>query len=227
MTQRNASGQTVYSLVYQLREASCGAVLAAHSDRFSTDAVDAFGSTLLMFAVKHDDYDGAAFLLDELSVDPKQTAGSKTFDTPLHVVAHKGHLETARRIIAVDPEACTLQNTRGRTPLHEAATAGHVDMVSLLLPHSMSPVLKDIEGATALLAAISAGQPDVAMMIASSGSGLFLGEVNLMGQSALHLLASFGAPLGKRCLPLFNLLVDSGVAIDDVRADNLHLGADY
>lgn len=86
----------------------------------------------------------AAFPLDELAGWIGRTTGIEAIQrrhpAMLHEAAGENDLQTARRMLALgfDPNAMT-----SRTPLHEAALHGHIEMAALLIDHGADPRRRD------------------------------------------------------------------------------------
>ena len=65
--------------------------------------------------------------------------------TILHVAAQTGNKKIAKKIIDLDPSLLHERNSKGNTPLHIAASLGHLEMTNFLLSqhqHMMVPLLK-------------------------------------------------------------------------------------
>ena len=58
-----------------------------------------------------------------------------TAQTPLHMASHQGWMLTSNVLLILGADI-TLQDTYGSTPLHSAATAGHLSVIRLLMRHA-------------------------------------------------------------------------------------------
>jgi uncharacterized protein len=65
------------------------------------------------------------------------------------VASNWGYPAIFARVLAMDPTAVNILDGRG-TPLHEAARAGHAQIVQSLLAAGADPSIQDSEGRTAL-----------------------------------------------------------------------------
>lgn len=78
--------------------------------------------------------------------------------TALHFVASKKNMDVARLLLESNPPASTrVRDRRGQYPIHRAAAAGSVPMVTLLLKQKSSLNPTDNEGYTPLHHAIAEG----------------------------------------------------------------------
>ncbi|CAI5791747.1 histone-lysine N-methyltransferase EHMT1-like [Podarcis lilfordi] len=108
-------------------------------------------------------------------------------DPLLHMEARKGHCDTARQLLAQDPEALNSQDASGRTPLFWATEYRHESLVELLLAHGADPAVRDHEGNLCLHWAVYVGSPSIARMLLDAGSDV--DALNGQGDSPLHLAA--------------------------------------
>ncbi|KAJ3278534.1 Ankyrin repeat domain-containing protein 39 [Borealophlyctis nickersoniae] len=85
-------------------------------------------------------------LLKKSNVDDRDTVGY----TALHYASRQGHQDVCKALMdaGADPNA----RTKGlqTTPLHRAALADHVAIISMLLKNRADPTLRDSDGRTAL-----------------------------------------------------------------------------
>ena len=106
--------------------------------------------------------------------------------------------------------------------LHEAATAGRLDAVQVLLDQGTDTEALDRNGETPLIAAALAGQKGIVELLIDRGAAI--GGRNKNGYTALHAAAYGGHP------DLVKLLVDRGADINDqknkAKASALHLAAE-
>jgi ankyrin repeat protein/beta-lactamase regulating signal transducer with metallopeptidase domain len=96
--------------------------------------------------------------------------------------------------------------TKSTHPLHEAAAAGDVDQVKLLISKGADVNEKDKDGRTPLHSAAWYGRKDVVAVLLAQGANI--NETDGSGQTPLHLAATFG---GK---PLSEFILAQGAQID-------------
>lgn len=94
---------------------------------FDPDTVDPHGTAGLFAAMKAESYKAAEVLADWPKTHVEWR--SPKDESPLMLAALKGKLDLARKLITHGADV----NKTGWTPLHYAATGGHVDMIELLL----------------------------------------------------------------------------------------------
>ena len=106
-------------------------------------------------------------------------ARSPKDESPLMMAALKGHLDLARRLIARDADV----NKTGWTPLHYAATNGHVAVIELLLENHAYIDAASPNGTTPLMMAAHYGSPEAVKLLLDSGADPTL--KNQLGLTAL------------------------------------------
>ncbi|XP_061456307.1 histone-lysine N-methyltransferase EHMT1-like [Rhineura floridana] len=107
--------------------------------------------------------------------------------TLLHVVARKGHYDTAQHLLSQRTAAVNSQDACGRTPLFWATEYRHESLVELLLSHGADVAARDNEGNLCLHWAAYVGCVPIARMLMDAGSDL--NTSNAQGDSPLHLAA--------------------------------------
>ncbi len=84
----------------------------------------------------------------------------------MHEAAANGHVSTVSTILQAHAHLINSTNRRGMTPLHLAASAGHIDCVDLFLSKS-AQFLPNNDGETFFDLAILSKQKDVCLTIIS------------------------------------------------------------
>lgn len=100
-------------------------------------------------------------------------------ETPLMLAALKGQADVAAQLIELGADV----NKPGWTPLHYAATAGHVALIQLLLEHHAYIDAESPNGSTPLMMAAMYGTPSAVKLLLESGADPLL--KNGLGLSAL------------------------------------------
>ena len=72
-------------------------------------------------------------------------------ELPLHIFAIRGDLEACRILVEAGSEV-NVPGEHGFTPLHEAVSQGHPEVVKLLLKYGADPALETTLGSTEFLA---------------------------------------------------------------------------
>ena len=108
-----------------------------------------------------------------------------------------------------------------KTPLHEAASGGHQEVVKVLLDGGGDPYMEDASGRTALGLALIYSQEDVIRLLIKRGTDP--NEPNTRGDTPLHISAMYG--FSERRI---KLLLELGADINKANEDGnttLHLAA--
>ena len=106
----------------------------------------------------------AQALLDWPSTDIE--ARNAEDESPLMIAALKGERAIAEKLIARDAAV----NKTGWTPLHYAATGGHLELIRLLLDHSAYIDAESPNGSTPLMMAARYGAIDGARLLLEEGA---------------------------------------------------------
>jgi ankyrin repeat protein len=120
--------------------------------------------------------------VDDGSIEPSE-------DTPLHIAAWQGDLETVTSLVESGADV-NVRNSYGQTPLYDAASGGHYDVVEYLIANGADVNAQNEEGQTPLHVAIWWMYDDVAQLLLANGA-----DINVRarhGKTALHLAAEWG-----------------------------------
>ncbi|KAF7727259.1 hypothetical protein EC973_007872 [Apophysomyces ossiformis] len=129
----------------------------------------------------------------------------------LHSVASAGDLILIKQILILLPDPLKAVNdphpSTGLTPMHFAASRGHVDIVRCLVEeYDVSVDARDKEGETALLKAAYAGHFHTVQYLLSKNANVHHKDKD--GWTALHNACS------RSCLPIVRLLIEHGARVD-------------
>ncbi|KAG0174666.1 hypothetical protein DFQ28_005264 [Apophysomyces sp. BC1034] len=129
----------------------------------------------------------------------------------LHSVASAGNLILLKQILMILPDPLKAVNdphpSTGLTPMHFAASRGHVDIVRCLVEeYSVFVDVRDKEGETALLKAAYAGHYRTVQYLLSKQANVHHQDKD--GWTALHNACS------RCCLPIVRLLIDHGARVN-------------
>ena len=102
-----------------------------------------------------------------------------TDESPLMMAALKGQLDVAQALIDKDADV----NKTGWTPLHYAATGGHLKMIELLLEHYAFIDAQAPNGNTPLMMAAYFGTPEAVKLLIEQGADVKM--TNQSGKTAL------------------------------------------
>lgn len=100
-------------------------------------------------------------------------------ESPLMLAALKGLTDVCERLIARDADV----NKPGWTPLHYAATGGHIEIIQLLLSHYAYIDAASPNGSTPLMLAAMYGTPSAVKLLLESGADVTL--KNSLGLTAV------------------------------------------
>lgn len=144
---------------------------------FDPDTLDPKGLSGLYLAMREPSPKVAAALIEW----PKTNVEIRTRDdeSPLMMAALKGHLELARQLIGRGADV----NKTGWTPLHYAATGGHLAVMELLLEHHAYIDAESPNGTTPLMMAAQYGSIDAIKLLLAAGADPRL--KNQLGLSAI------------------------------------------
>lgn len=144
---------------------------------FDPDTLDPKGLSGLYLAMREPAPKVAAALIEW----PKTNVEIRTRDdeSPLMMAALKGHSDLARRLIERGADV----NKTGWTPLHYAATGGHLAIMELLLEHHAYIDAESPNGTTPLMMAAQYGSIDAVRLLLTAGADARL--KNQLGLSAI------------------------------------------
>jgi len=131
---------------------------------FDPNTPDPKGLTGLYMALRDSSLKSAQALIDW----PKTNVEVRTpqDESPLMMASLKGHLELARKLIGRDADV----NKTGWTPLHYAATNGHVAIIEFLLEQHAYIDAESPNGTTPLMMAAHYGSPAAVKVLLAAGA---------------------------------------------------------
>jgi uncharacterized protein len=144
---------------------------------FDPNTVNPEGVPALMLAVRE-----PSLKVAELLASWPQTrteVRNANDESPLMLAALKGYLPLVKKLVANDADV----NKPGWTPLHYAATGGHVPIVEFLLDESAYIDAESPNGTTPLMMAAMYGSPEAVKVLIQAGADLTL--KNQLGMTAL------------------------------------------
>lgn len=124
--------------------------------------------------------DGAWGVFDVLAADPRTdlNAVNPANETALMYLAVAGETERARKLIGHGAQV----NRLGWTPLHYAASKGHIDTAKLLLANKAMVNAPSPEGTTPIMMAALSGKREMVQLLLDAGADIT--TRNLKGQNA-------------------------------------------
>jgi ankyrin repeat protein len=149
---------------------------------FDPNTVYENGRPALIFALQQGAIQVAELLIDDpRTVIHVQTAQS---ETPLMLAALRGWSTLCQKLIARDADI----NRPGWTPLHYAATGGHMSIVQLLLDHYAYIDAESPNGTTPLMMAAQYGNSETVKLLLDAGADPTL--KNSLGLTAIDFALS-------------------------------------
>lgn len=144
---------------------------------FDPNTVNPEGLPGLMLALREPSLQVASLLLDwpQTRVEFRNDKD----ESPLMLASLKGHLPLVQKLVQRDADV----NKTGWTPLHYAATGGHVAVIEHLLEHSAYIDAESPNGSTPLMLAAMYGSPEAVKHLIQAGADLTL--KNHLGMTAL------------------------------------------
>jgi ankyrin repeat protein len=131
---------------------------------FDANTRNPAGEHGLLLAIREPSLKVAGVLLNWPKTDVE--ARTANDESALMLAALKGHLELVHKLIARDADV----NKTGWTPLHYAATGGHVAVMRLLLENSAYIDASSPNGSTPLMLAAMYGTPTAVKLLLEEGA---------------------------------------------------------
>jgi ankyrin repeat protein len=144
---------------------------------FDPNTVNPEGVPALMLAVREPSLQVAELLASWPQI--KTEVRNANDESPLMLAALKGYLPLVKKLVANDADV----NKPGWTPLHYAATGGHVPILEFLLDESAYIDAESPNGTTPLMMAAMYGSPEAVKVLIQAGADLTL--KNQLGMTAL------------------------------------------
>lgn len=144
---------------------------------FDPNSVNPEGVPALMLAVREPSIQVAELLASWPTTRTEVRNASD--ESPLMLASLKGFLPLVKRLVENDADV----NKTGWTPLHYAATGGHVPVIEFLLDQSAYIDAESPNGTTPLMMAAMYGSPEAVKVLIQAGADLNL--KNQLGMTAL------------------------------------------
>lgn len=173
-----ASASSYDDFFVAIKQNDAGAIKALLARGFDPNTRDPKGQSGLLMALSEPALKAAQALLDAPKIDVE--ARNQQDESPLMIAALKGQLDMVRELIAKGADV----NKPGWTPLHYAATGGHLEIMSLLLDNSAYIDAASPNGTTPLMMAASYGTPAAVKLLLDEGADPSL--KNQKGLSAIN-----------------------------------------
>ena len=159
---------------------------------FDPNTVNPEGVPALMLAVREPSLQVAELLASWPQT--KTEVRNANDESPLMLAALKGYLPLVKKLVANDADV----NKPGWTPLHYAATGGHVPIVEFLLDESAYIDAESPNGTTPLMMAAMYGSPEAVKVLIQAGADLTL--KNQLGMTALDFAVRGQRPNAKELI---------------------------
>ncbi|KAJ6016453.1 ankyrin repeat-containing protein [Penicillium herquei] len=122
-----------------------------------------------------------------MSSDPRMNVSGLSGFSAIHLAAHFGKLSIIHLLLSVCPEDVDLANHEGQTPLHIAASEGHIELIPELLRSGANALLQDADSRTALHLAVLKGHFDIIRMLLDDQQGQAMVRIpDSAGRTPLH-----------------------------------------
>eukprot|EP00434_Breviolum_minutum_P034105 symbB.v1.2.030178.t1/scaffold3234.1/size60527/5 len=106
------------------------------------------------------------------SEEEADAAAAEECDGDIHEAARKGNLAALRHCLRADPGSVGEKDRDGRTPLHKAASDGHVAAAEFLLSKGAAVDATENYGQTPLYSAAFFGKVEAAELLLSKGAAV-------------------------------------------------------
>lgn len=169
-----------------LRQDNAAAIEILLERGFDPNTVDPSGQSGLVLALKIKSINAARALANASSTEIDIRNAQD--ETPLMLAALRGYVGICKDLIARDADV----NKPGWTPLHYAATGGHIDVVRLLLEHHAYIDAESPNGSTPLMMAAMYGSLETVQTLVQAGADTNI--KNLLGLTALDFALRAGKP---------------------------------
>ena len=162
---------------------------------FDVNTLGPTGESGLLMAVR----DSTVKVVEVLLKAPKIKVESRSAqdESPLMLAAINGLTEICKQLIAADADV----NKPGWTPLHYAASKGHLDIMSLLLENHAYIDAESPNGTTPLMMAAEYGTPEAVKLLLNAGADAII--KNSLGLTALDFATRADRPDAIRLLKDF------------------------
>ena len=154
-----------------------GTIINLLTRGFDPNTLSPAGESGLLLAVKEPSIKVAEVLINWPKTDVELR--NKQDESPLMMAAFKGLLDISQKLIARDADV----NKTGWTPLHYAATHGHLEIIKLLLDNHAYIDAESPNGSTPLMMAAHYGTPEAVKLLLEAGADPLL--KNQQGLSAI------------------------------------------
>jgi len=147
-----------------IKRDNAGTIQSLLQRGFDGNTVDAQGRSGLFLAVTNESYKAANALLNWPKIEA-ETRNDKD-ESALMLAAFAGELDLCKKLIEKGADV----NKTGWTPLHYAATHGHVDVMRLLLDNSAYIDASSPNGTTPLMMAAQYGSIEAVRFLLNEGA---------------------------------------------------------
>lgn len=175
-----------------VRSDNAGGIAALLNRGFDPNTRDEQGQTGLLIAMREPSPKVIQVLLDSPKTDVELRNAKD--ESPLMLAALKGQQDLVTRLIARDADV----NKPGWTPLHYAATGGHVAIMKQLLEHYAFIDAQSPNGSTPLMMAAMYGSSDAVQLLLDEGADTAM--KNQLGMTALDFAKRANRPDAVRLL---------------------------